>query len=147
EDIAGRLIDRHGARAGQLIGLLPGMEAQGREFGKLGLGHRNYCALQPPSIGMAVPVMVSAAGLHRNSTSPANCSTVTKECIACFSATISLASCSTGLPEALARAWICFSTSGVLTQPGQKALQVMPSLAVSSAVTLVKPMMPCLAET
>jgi hypothetical protein len=41
----------------------------------------------------------------------------------------------------------CFCTSGVSTQPGQIALQVTPVVAVSSAVTLVSPTMPCLAAT
>ena len=35
----------------------------------------------------------------------------------------------------------------VSTQPGQMALAVMPVVAVSSAVTLVNPTMPCLAAT
>ena len=36
---------------------------------------------------------------------------------------------------------------GVSTQPGQMALQVTPEAAFSSAVTLVRPTMPCLAAT
>ncbi len=39
EDVARRLIDRHGARAGDGIGPLPGMERQRGKFGKLGVGH------------------------------------------------------------------------------------------------------------
>ena len=39
------------------------------------------------------------------------------------------------------------ATSGVSTQPGQIALQVTPVVAVSSATTLVRPTMPCLAAT
>jgi len=42
---------------------------------------------------------------------------------------------------------ICFCTSGVSTQPGQIALQVIGSRAVSSAVTLVSPIKPCFADT
>ena len=42
---------------------------------------------------------------------------------------------------------LCFCTNGVSTQPGQMALQVMPSFAVSIATTLVRPTKPCLAAT
>ena len=42
---------------------------------------------------------------------------------------------------------ICFSTMSVWTYPGQIALQVIPSRAVSSAVTFVNPTNPCLAAT
>src|SRR4029077_173284 len=44
-----------------------------------------------------------------------------------------------GMPWALAWSSICFSSRGVRTYPGQMALQVIPSSAVSSAVTLVSP--------
>ena len=57
----------------------------------------------------------------------------------CASSTLMLPSC--------ARASICFCTSGVSTQPGQIALQVTPVVAFSSAVTLVRPITPCLAAT
>ena len=50
-------------------------------------------------------------------------------------------------PRAAALASTCFCTSGVSTQPGQMALQVTPVVAFSSAVTLVRPTMPCLAAT
>ena len=46
-----------------------------------------------------------------------------------------------------ASASTCFCTSGVSTQPGQIALQVTPVCAVSSAITLVRPISPCLAVT
>ena len=50
-------------------------------------------------------------------------------------------------PKVSALASTCFCTKGVSTQPGQMALHVMPDLAFSNAVTLVKPTMPCLAAT
>ena len=71
---------------------------------------------------------------------------VVKSSIGCFSATRIFFASSKVCPAALARASIC-CTSGVSTQPGQIALQVMPVFAVSSATTLVKPTMPCLAAT
>src|SRR5690606_11792800 len=45
-------------------------------------------------------------------------------------------------PSARARSSICCCTSGVSTQPGQSALQVMSVVAVSSATTLVRPTTP-----
>ena len=54
---------------------------------------------------------------------------------------------STAMPSRSARSSICFCTSGVSTQPGQIALQVMPVVAFSSATTLVRPITPCLAAT
>jgi hypothetical protein len=42
---------------------------------------------------------------------------------------------------------ICCCTSGVSTQPGQMALQVMPLRAVSRATVLVRPTTACLAAT
>ena len=50
------------------------------------------------------------------------------------------------MPACAARASICFCTSGVSTQPGQMALTVTPVVAVSSAMLLVNPTMPCLAR-
>ena len=47
-------------------------------------------------------------------------------CIGCFSDSSAISSSRTVLPDALARASICCCTSGVSTQPGQMALQVMP---------------------
>jgi hypothetical protein len=39
EDIGGRLIDRHGARAGYRIGPLTGMQAEAVELERFGIGH------------------------------------------------------------------------------------------------------------
>ena len=65
----------------------------------------------------------------------------------CFSpSSESLAACSV-MPRSVTRASICFCTRGVSTQPGQIALQVIPVRAFSSATTLDRPMMPCLAAT
>ncbi len=49
-------------------------------------------------------------------------------------------------PSAM-RLSICCCTSGVSTQPGQMALQVMPLRAVSVATVLVSPTTACLAAT
>ncbi len=49
-------------------------------------------------------------------------------------------------PSAM-RLSICCCTSGVSTQPGQMALQVMPLRAVSRATVLVSPTTACLAAT
>jgi len=72
---------------------------------------------------------------------------VTNSCEGCFSDTSAIFACCTVCPDWAARASICFCTSGVSTQPGQIALQVMPVRAFSSATTLVRPTMPCLAAT
>jgi len=42
---------------------------------------------------------------------------------------------------------VCFLDGLVSTQPGQIALQVTPSLAVSIATVLVSPTSPCFAAT
>ena len=51
----------------------------------------SYCATQPPSIDSGTPVMVSAAGEHRNTASPPICSGVENRVIGCFSRTGTLA--------------------------------------------------------
>ena len=107
----------------------------------------SYCAVHPPSIGMAVPVIWSAAGEQRKSASWPSCSIETNCCDGCFSASMLRPPASTSTPRACARATICGSISSVLVQPGQMALLVMPEPAVSSATTLVRPTRPCLAAT
>lgn len=107
----------------------------------------HYCAVQPPSIAQATPRTWSAAGEHRNTASSPSCSVVTNSCEGCFSDTSAIFACSTVCPAWAARASICLCTSGVSTQPGQIALQVIPVRAFSSATTFVSPTMPCLAAT
>jgi hypothetical protein len=91
--------------------------------------------------------MDAAASPARNTASAPMLSGVENCSIGCFSASSSFFACSTLLPSDLARASICCCTSGVSTQPGQIALQVTPSLAVSIATTLVRPTTPCFAAT
>ena len=64
---------------------------------------------------------------------------VEKAAMACLSVRNTRVTSATLRPSRSARASSCFCTSGVSTQPGQMALHVMPSLASSSAVTLVRP--------
>ena len=49
-----------------------------------------YCAVQPPSTEIAVPVIWSAAGEHRKATVPPSCAGETKSRDGCFSARSSL---------------------------------------------------------
>jgi hypothetical protein len=71
-------------------------------------------------------VIVEAASPHRKTANAPICSGVVYSSIGCFSRTRSSRAFSTGMPCTLARASICCCTSGVNTQPGQIALQVMP---------------------
>ncbi len=104
-------------------------------------------ASQPPSTGSAAPLSCAAASEQRNVASAPSCSGVAKSREGCFSpSSFTLASSGDSFSRA-ARASICFSTSGVSTQPGQIALQVMPVVAVSSATPFVKPTTPCLDAT
>ena len=91
--------------------------------------------------------MLSAAGVHRNTASSPNCSTVVNCNEGCFSASRRRLASALSTPSAAARASTCFCTSGVSTQPGQIALTVMLEVAVSSATDLVNPIRPCLAAT
>jgi hypothetical protein len=91
--------------------------------------------------------MLSAAGEQKNTAMPPSCSVVVNCSEGSFSLSSSLVACSALIFSAAARASICFCTRGVSTQPGQMALAVTPVVASSSAVTLVRPTMPCLAAT
>src|SRR4029079_4656250 len=153
----GNAVDRKPAVGQQLIEHAPGEGAVSaaalqREVDALGRGRRLaperaaeniHCAIQPPSIEWATPEMVAAASPHRNTVSAPIDSGVVNWCIGCFSESSAIFACSTVWPFALARASICFCTNGVSTQPGQIALQVMPSFAASMATTLVRPISPC----
>ena len=90
--------------------------------------------------------MGAAASLARKAASAATCSTVTNWLVGCRDSTCFLA-CSIVMFSDLARSGICFSYSGVHTNPGDTALQVTPCSASSSATVLVKPASPCLADT
>ena len=59
----------------------------------------------------------------------------------------SVAACSKGIPAASALLRTCAATSSVITQPGQMLLAVIGVSAVSRAVTLVSPSIPCFAAT
>src|SRR5262249_37852254 len=85
-----------------------------------------YCATHPPSSAIGEPVIWSAAGLHRKSTVCAICSGVVNSFDGCFSPSRAILAASGDSFSAAALASICFCTSGVGTQPGQMATQVMP---------------------
>src|SRR4029077_6785686 len=106
-----------------------------------------YCAVHPPSIDRAAPVMVAASSPQRNTAKEPICSGEVKRNIGCFSRTRFSFACSTGIPASCALASTCFCTKGVSTQPGQMALQVTPLFAVSMATTLLSPTRACLAAT
>ncbi len=106
-----------------------------------------YCAVQPPSTEIAVPVIWSAAGEHRKATVPPSCAGDTKSKDGSFSARSALSASFWLMCCSAAMSLICFSTKGVRTQPGQTVLQVTPLPAVSRPTTLVRPTSPCLAAT
>src|SRR3990167_4653045 len=106
-----------------------------------------YCAVQPPSIESSAPLLESADGEHRNAANPAICSTVTNSLLGCAARITSFTTASRVMLRALAVSPIWPSTSGVWTYPGQIRLVRTPNSAPSSAVVLVNPARPCLAET
>src|SRR4051794_2505554 len=118
---------------------------------RTGFGSRyglfSYCAVHPPSMVRAAPVMLLAASELRNTASSPSCSGVTNLLEGCFSPSRSRAAASPLRPLRSASASICFWTRGVSTQPGQMQLEVIPVSAFSSAATLLRPMTPCLAAT
>jgi hypothetical protein len=93
---------------------------------------------QPPSTGKGTPVMLSAAAEHMNTASPASCSGVTNSLLGIFSPTSARFASSVDRLRSSASASTDFLESGVNTQPGQIALQVIPMPAVSSAVATVR---------
>ncbi|STS83219.1 Uncharacterised protein [Klebsiella pneumoniae] len=94
----------------------------------------------------AAPRTWAAASLHRNSAISPSCCGVTNSPEGCFSASSWALACSGSTPSAMRLSIYC-CTSGVSTQPGQMALQVMPLRAVSRATVLVSPTTACLAAT
>src|SRR5690606_25395218 len=112
---------------------------------------RGYCAVQPPSMGMAVPVTLWASRRHSHTAMAPTSSGSDSRWLGCFSES-SERTPSSRLPP-LRRASICGSISGVSTQPGQMQLTVTPPLsrlpaaAYSSAATLLRPTMPNLLAT
>ena len=95
----------------------------------------------------ATPRTLLAAVEQKNTASSPSSSGVVNCMEGSFSPSSSFVASSLVRPWAAALASTCFCTSGVSTQPGQMAFAVMPVVAVSSAVTLVNPTMPCLAAT
>ena len=106
-----------------------------------------YWAVQPPSMFQATPRTLLAALEQKNTASAPSSSGVVNCMEGSFSPSSSLVASSLLMPSACALASTCFCTSGVSTHPGQIALQVTPVVAFSSAVTFVRPTMPCLAAT
>src|SRR5574344_1193915 len=106
-----------------------------------------YWAAQPPSIFQATPRTLLPAGEQKNTANAPNSSGVVNSREGSFSPSSSLVVSALETPYFTVLAFTCFCTKGVSTQPGQMALHVTPVVAFSSAVTLVKPTMPCLAAT
>src|SRR6266404_4520256 len=106
-----------------------------------------YAAVQPPSIDRLAPVIWAASSLQRNSARAATCSEVTNSLVGCAASSTSLMTCSFVMLRAFMVSGICFSTSGVQTYPGLMQLQVILKVASSSATVLVRPAIPCLADT
>ena len=79
---------------------------------------------RPPAA--PTPRICAAASEQRNTAKAPICSGVANSCDGCFSDSNSDFACSTEIFSREARSLICFSTSGVRTQPGQMALQVIP---------------------
>jgi hypothetical protein len=113
----------------------------------------SYCAVHPPSMGMAAPVRLCAAGSHSQTTVRAISEGSEVRPLGCFSRNRSRMPASRSPPKALARATICGSMMAVSVQPGQMQLAVtppvprLPAAAASSAVTRVRPTRPNLAAT
>ena len=74
-----------------------------------------HCAVHPPSIGTAAPVIDAAALVQRNTASSPICSVVTNWCVGCACKSTFLTTSSSVMPRAFAVSGICFSTSGVST--------------------------------
>src|ERR1700687_473068 len=106
-----------------------------------------YSAVQPPSIERLAPVICAASSPQRNNASAATCSEVTNSLVGCAASNTSWMTCSLVMLRAFMVSGICFSTSGVQTYPGLMQLQVILKVASSSATVLVRPAMPCLADT
>jgi hypothetical protein len=68
---------------------------QGRSYGV-----QHYCAVQPPSMAMLLPVICAAASEHRNTASAATCSTVTNSLVGCAASMTSRLTCSSVRPRA-----------------------------------------------
>ena len=104
------------------------------------LAKKNQAALQPPSIGMAEPVMSAPAVLHSKATSAATLSGATNLPEG-WRVARNARSASARVTPVLARsASSRLSMFGVGIVPGHTALQVMFVRAVSRATARVKPM-------
>src|SRR5215813_14992720 len=108
----------------------------------------SYCAVQPPSIGIAAPVMLWAVGCASHSTNAPISSGREVRRLGCFSASRLEIASSRLPPISAARAAICGSIIAVSVQPGQMQLTVIPPpsqeprAAYSSAATRDSPTKP-----
>ena len=110
-------------------------------------GPLTLVALQPPSIGMAVPVMSRPPGPHSKATSAATPSGATKRPEGWREAMKAFSPAPRARPSFAMKAASRSSIAGVGTVPGQIALQVMSCPAVSSATARVKPISAVLVVT
>ena len=78
-------------------------------------GNACQLAVQPPSMGRAMPVMESAASEQRNFTMAPMFYAGTIFLMAALESMMSEMTLSSGMPWVCACAAICFSTSGVMT--------------------------------
>src|SRR6476646_2929501 len=114
---------------------------------------QSYCAVQPPSIGIAAPVILCAVGWVSHRTSDPISSGRDVRRLGCFSASKLEIALSRSPPISAARAEICGSMIAVSVQPGQMQLTVIPPSsreptgAYSSAATRDSPTRPNFAET
>jgi hypothetical protein len=84
-----------------------------------------YCAVQPPSIGIAEPVMLWAVGcVSHNANDPISSGRDVRR-LGCFSASKLEIAVSRSPPISAARAEICGSIITVSVQPGQMQFTVM----------------------
>jgi len=116
-------------------------------------GEKVHCAVQPPSIGIVVPVTLCATGLQSQSASEpiSDGSEVRRD--GCFSARRSAIPLSRSPPNSAARASTWGSMIAVSVQPGAMQFTVtppcalLPARAYSSAATLLMPTSPNLDAT
>src|SRR5271165_5023424 len=92
-----------------------------------------HCAVHPPSIGMAVPVMLCASGAQSQHASLAISVGDDSLRDGCFSATNDASASWLDNPNSLLRSAICGPRRSVFTQPGQMQLTVIPPLAALPA--------------
>jgi len=95
----------------------------------------------------AAPLTCFALSLTKKAANSPTSSTVLNLPEGCFSSTNLFEAVYLSILSLLEIISICFSINGVKTHPGQIAFDVIPCLAYYKAVALVKPTIPCFAET